>query len=355
MNLKQLRAKINNIDVKILNLLNQRTRAAVAIGKLKWQKGRKVYSPKREAEVYGRLIRLNKGPLSPRSLKAIYSEIMSSALSLQKKLTIAYLGPQATFTHEAARSRFGASVDYLSVDNISGIFNTVEKGYADYGVVPVENSTEGAVTHSLDMFVDSGLLVCAEIIVEISHNLLSREGNISRIKRIYSKSEVFGQCRTWLNANLPQVEQIEVSSTASAAMRAAGTRGSGAIASRLAADLYGLRVLSRDIEDASHNATRFLVIGKEGAGRTGRDKTSVMFAVKDKVGALHDTLKVFKRNNINLTKIESRPSRKKAWEYYFFIDFNAHREEKKVKKALAELGEHCIFVKVLGSYPCAVK
>ena len=355
MNLKQLRAKINNLDKKILDLLNQRTRVALAIGKLKNHKGKTVYSPQRENEVYQRLIRMNKGPLSVRSLRAIYREIMSSALGLQKKMTIAYLGPRATFTHEAARSRFGASVDYLSVDNISGIFNMVEKGYADYGVVPVENSTEGAVTHSLDMFVDSGLLVCAEIIVEISHNLLSRQDDIGRIKKLYSKSEVFGQCRTWLTSNLPQVELIEVSSTASAAMHAARTKGSAAIASRLAADLYGLHILSRDIEDVSHNATRFLVISKKCAGRTGHDKTSVMFAVKDKVGALHDTLKVFKRNNINLTKIESRPSRKKAWEYYFFIDFNAHREEKKVKKALAELGKHCIFVKVLGSYPCAVK
>lgn len=320
----------------------------MSIGWLKDKERKAVYSPERETEVYRNLARMNKGPLPDQSLRAIYREIMSSALGLQKKLVVAYLGPEATFTHEAARSKFGSAVDYLGVDNIGGIFSAVEKDYADYGVVPIENSIEGAVTHTLDMFIDSGLKVCAEIMLEISHNLLSRGG---RIRRIYSNPQVFGQCRTWLKTNMPNVDLVEVSSTAKAAMQAAREKDSAAIASRLAADLYGLKVLHRDIEDVPHNVTRFLVISNNYAGRTGRDKTSVMFAVKDRVGALHDTLKTFKQNRINLTKIESRPSKKKVWEYYFFVDFNGHCEEKKVSKALGELEKSCIFVKVLGSYP----
>lgn len=321
---------------------------ALAIGRLKNKGGKSIYSPEREVEIYRNLAKLNKGPLPNQSLKAIYREIMSSALGLQKKLVVAYLGPEATFTHEAARSKFGSAVEYLGTDNISEIFNAVEKGYADYGVVPIENSIEGAVTHTLDMFIDSGLKVCSEIMLEISHNLLSKG---DRIKKIYSNPQVFGQCRTWLKTNMPNVDLAEVSSTAKAAMHASREKNSAAIASQLAADLYGLKVLYRDIEDVPHNVTRFLVISNNYAGRTGKDKTSVMFAVKDRVGALHDTLRVFKQNKINLTKIESRPSKKKPWEYYFFVDFNGHCDEKKVEKALSELEKSCIFVKILGSYP----
>lgn len=348
MRLKQLRTQINRLDKKILGLLNQRTRLALAIGRLKDKEGKPVYSPERETEVYRILSKINKGPLPNKSLKAIYREIMSSALGLQKRLVVAYLGPSATFTHEAARSKFGTAVEYLSTDNIGEIFNAVEKGYADYGVVPIENSIEGAVTHTLDMFIDSGLMVCAEIMLEISHNLLGRG---RRIKRVYSNPQVFGQCRTWLKTNMPSVDLVEVSSTAKAAMQAAKEKDSAAIASQLAADLYGLNVLYRDIEDVPHNVTRFLVISNNYAGRTGKDKTSVMFAVKDRVGALHDTLRAFKQNRINLTKIESRPSKKKVWEYYFFVDFNGHCEEARVKKALGELEKSCMFVKILGSYP----
>ncbi len=351
MNLEQLRQQINKLDKKILKLLNDRTRFALAIGRLKEKEGKSVYSPERETEIYRNLAKINKGPLPDRSLKAIYREIMSSALGLQKKLVVAYLGPEATFTHEAARSKFGISVEYLSVYNIGVIFNAVEKGYADYGVVPIENSIEGAVTHTLDMLIDSNVKVCAEIMLEISHNLLSKEKDTNHIKKVYSNPQVFGQCRTWIKANLPTAELVEVSSTAKAAIRAAKERNSAAIASQLAADLYGLNVLHKDIEDVPHNVTRFLVIGNNYADRTAKDKTSIMFAVKDKVGALHDTLKAFKQNNINLTKIESRPSKKKVWEYYFFVDFNGHCEDRKVKNALSELEKHCAFVKILGAYP----
>lgn len=351
MNLKQLRKQIDGLDKKIIQLLNQRTRSALAIGQIKAKEGKSVYSPERETEVYNYLARLNKGPLPKHALKSIYREIMSSALGLQKKLVVAYLGPEATFTHEAARSKFGSAVEYLGAGNIGEIFNFVEKGYADYGVVPIENSIEGAVTHTLDLLIDSPVKVCAEVMLEISHNLLSKENDINRIKKIYSKAEVFGQCRTWIKTNLPRAELVEVSSTAKAAMHVAKERCSAAIASQLAADLYGLNVLFNDIEDVPHNVTRFLVISNNHAGRTGKDKTSIMFAVKDKVGVLYDTLKVFRNEKINLTKIESRPSKKKAWEYYFFVDFVGHCKDKKIEKALNELEKHCTFVKVLGSYP----
>jgi len=353
MNLDDLRARINSIDKNILDLLNQRTECALGIGKIKLEHGKPIYSPERETEIYRQLIKINKGPLPEHALKSIYREIMSSARGLQKKIVVSYLGPEATFTHEAARQKFGSEVEYCGAINIGEIFNAVHKGTADYGVVPVENSIEGAVTHSLDMFMDSSVQVCDEIILEISHNLLSREKDVKNIKKIYSKAEVFGQCRAWISSNMPRAELIEASSTARAALTASKEKGSAAIASRLAADLYKLNVIQSDIEDNQHNVTRFLVIGENYANRTGKDKTSIMFGIKDKVGALYDTLKTFKKNKINLTKIESRPSKRKAWEYYFFVDFLGHCEDKKVEQALKGLEGSCAFVKILGSYPAA--
>lgn len=351
MNLEKLRREISKTDYKILELLNQRTKLALKTGKIKKVQKKKIYSPEREEDVYRNLVKNNKGPLPKQSVKAIYREIMSGAISLQKKLVIAYLGPEATFTHEAARNKFGASVKYLATNSIGEIFNAVQKGHADYGVVPIENSIEGAVTHTLDMFMDSTLRVCSEVMLEISHNLLSKDKNINRIKKVYSHPQGFGQCRTWLKTNLGKVSLIEVESTARAAIKASREKNSAAIASRLAADLYGLHIISKDIEDVPHNVTRFLVISTKCAEPTNMDKTSVLFSVKDRVGALYDSLRVFKNNKVNLTKIESRPSKRKVWEYYFFVDFNGHCEGKRIKKALKELEKHCIFIKVLGSYP----
>lgn len=351
MGLPQWRKKINSIDNYILDLLNKRTELVLKIGNYKEKHSKEIYSPEREYEIYRKLAKLNKGPLSDKALKAIYREIMSGAISLQKRLTVAYLGPEATFTHEAARSKFGSSVEYMPVDSIGDIFGAVEKGYADYGVVPIENSIDGAVTHTLDMFIDSDLKVCAEIPLKISHNLLCKHKEIGKIKKLYSKSQVFAQCRTWLKTNLPKVDLIEVSSTAKAAQKATKEQNGGALSSRLAAELYNLNILKTSIEDMPNNVTKFLVIGKKSAGVTGKDKTSVLFSVKDRVGVLYDTLKCFKKNKINLTKIESRPSKKKAWSYYFFVDFNKHCEDKNVKKTLKELEKHCVYLKVLGSYP----
>jgi chorismate mutase/prephenate dehydratase len=275
---------------------------------------------------------------------------MSSSLSLEVPFKIAYLGPEATFTHLAALKRFGSQVEYIACDSITDVFLEVERDTAHYGVVPIENSIEGAVSHTLDMFVDSDLEICAEIILDVSHNLLANCPK-DKIKRIYSNPQVFGQCRIWLQENLPNVDKIEVSSTTRAAQICAKEKYSASIASLLAAKVYKLKVAASDIEDSPHNITRFLVIGKTEVPQTGHDKTSIMFSIKDRVGALHDMLVPFKQNRTNLTKIESRPSKKKAWDYYFFVDLEGHRNNPEVKKALLELESKCTFLKVLGSYP----
>lgn len=352
MNLTDLRKIIDEIDLKILNLLNKRALLTLKIGKLKARKQVSVYVPDREKEVYNNLIRQNKGPLSNRAIKAIYREVMSGALALEKPIVVAYLGPPATFTHLAGLEKFGSQVKYADCRSIAEIFTEVERNRADYGVVPIENSIEGAVTHTLDMFVDSNLSICSEIMLEICHNLLARNKK-DKIKEVYSNPQVFGQCRIWLEANLPEAELIEVSSTTKAAEIAACQKNAAAIASVLAAERYKLKILAESIEDSAHNVTRFLVIGKLQTLPTKKDKTSIVFSVKDRVGALHDMLLPFKKYNINLTKIESRPSKRKAWEYYFFVDFEGHRESESVKKAMRELEKKCIFLKILGSYPAS--
>lgn len=351
MSLKKLRSRVDSIDGHILTLLNKRANVILKIGKAKGALRQPVYVPDREKSVYANIISNNKGPMSKESLKAIFREIMSGSLQLERPLKIAYLGPEFTFTHMASVKKFGSSVNYIDCGTITDIFSEVEKARADYGVVPIENSIEGAVNHTLDMFADSGLKICSEIYLEVSHSLLSNEKNKGAIKRVYSKREVFGQCRMWLEANLPRVELKEVSSTAKAAEIAAKEKGSACIASECAASKYNLRVLYSSIEDSAHNVTRFLVIGKNEAKPTGEDKTSLMFSVKDRAGALHDMLVPFKRYGINLTKIESRPSKVRAWEYYFFVDLEGHYHEAKVQKALAELKRSAAHMKVLGSYP----
>ncbi|MEJ2745970.1 MAG: prephenate dehydratase, partial [bacterium] len=299
-----------------------------------------------------RLSKLSKGPLPIESVRAIYREIMSASMALEKKLVIAYLGPEATFTHVAARRKFGSSVQYAAMAGITDIFSHVERGGVDYGVVPIENSIEGAVTHTLDMFIDSRVQICAEIYLDISHCLLAN-CPITKIRKVYSKAEVFGQCRTWLRSTIPSVELLEASSTARAAEMAARERYAAAIASELAAEIYGVKILERGIEDSGKNETRFLVIGNSSAGPSGDDKTSIIVSIADRVGALYRMLLPFKKHAINLTKIESRPSKKKAWDYYFFIDFLGHIGEANVVKALKELQGQCLFMEHLGSYPRA--
>lgn len=350
MDLQNLRKTVDSIDKKIIQLLNTRARTTLNISKLKRRSGKSVYSPEREREVLRKLSIINEGPMSASALGAIYREIMSASLSLDKPLKIAYLGPEATFTHLASLKRFGSQVGYVPCNSITDVFLEVEKDNADYGVVPIENSIEGAVSHTLDMFMDSDLKICSQIILDVSHHLLANCAK-EKIKKIYSISQVFGQCRIWLQENIPGAEKIEVSSTTRAAQIAAREKNSACIASLLASKVYKLKVVAGDIEDSPHNVTRFLIIGKTDVPPTGCDRTSVMFSIKDKVGALHDMLLPFKKYGINLTKIESRPSKKKAWDYYFFVDMDGHRQNSNVRKALLELEDKCKFLKILGSYP----
>jgi chorismate mutase/prephenate dehydratase len=275
---------------------------------------------------------------------------MSSALSLEKSMTIAYLGPEATFTHQAAIRRFGSSLRYASQKTIADVFSEVTKNRADYGVVPVENSTEGVVTHTLDMFVESDLKIVAQIVLPIQHCLMSTARR-DDIQRLYAHPQSFAQCRGWVQTHLPNVEIIETSSNARSAELAAKQPHSAAIAGVIAAERYGLHILESDIQDNSANATRFLVLGRQCSPPTGKDRTSLMLSITHEVGALYQALAAFRRFKLNMTKIESRPSKRKAWEYYFFVDCEGHKEDRKVAKAIAELERQCNFVKVLGSYP----
>jgi chorismate mutase/prephenate dehydratase len=350
MNLIKLRQQIDSLDKNIVELLNKRAKITLDVGQAKKSQGKSIYCPDREREILRRIALLSRGPVKPAALEAIYREIMSSSLSLEKELKIAFLGPIATFTHQAALKRFGSQVGYLSCDSIADVFTQVEKENADYGVVPIENSIEGAVNHTLDMFMDSDLKICAQVILNISHNLLSN-GPLAKVKKVYSNPMVFGQCRIWLQKNLANAQLIEVPSTTRASQIAAKEKNSAAIASVLAAKIYNLNIAARGIEDSPHNITRFFVIGKTEVPATGKDKTSLMFSILDKVGALHEMLASFRKYGVNLSKIESRPSKRKAWDYYFFVDLVGHRDEEKVKKALAELENKCKFLKILGSYP----
>jgi chorismate mutase / prephenate dehydratase len=352
MTIPEHRKAIDSFDAQIVKLLNERTRHVLAIGEIKQKAGEEIYAPHRERAVLNRISKLNGGPITNESLHAIYREIMSSALSLEKSMKIAYLGPEATFTHQAAIRRFGSSLKYSPQKTISDVFTEVSKNRADYGVVPVENSTEGVVTHTLDMFVDSDLKIVAQIVLPVQHCLLGNSPR-SQIKKLFGHPQTLGQCRGWIQANLPRVEIIETSSNARSAEFAAKEKNTAAIAGMLAAEKYDLNVLEFDIQDNAANATRFLVLGRQCSPPTGHDRTSIMVSVTDEVGALHSALAAFRRYRINMTKIESRPSKRKAWEYFFFIDCDGHMRDRKVENALKLLGEHCHFVKVLGSFPNA--
>jgi chorismate mutase/prephenate dehydratase len=349
----RLRQEIDGVDSEILKLLNRRARVAIRIGKIKAEQKVDIHVPHREREVFERLEKENEGPFPHAAIRAVFREVMSASLALEHPLRVAYLGPKATFTHLACLKQFGLSANFVPVNSIKEIFAEVERGRADYGVVPIENSTEGVVNHTLDMFVDSPLKINAEVLLEVNHHLLSVTGRMEDIHRVYSHSQPIAQCSQWLENNLPQIPVIEVSSTARAAEMCMDDPSSSAIASELASKLYGLKIIKARIEDNANNFTRFLVIARGQSKRTGKDKTSIMFSVKDRVGALYHILRPFSEMEINLTKIESRPSRKKAWEYLFFVDMEGHVEDENIRTALSRLEEGCQFLKVLGSYPIA--
>ncbi|TET48759.1 prephenate dehydratase [Candidatus Aerophobetes bacterium] len=351
MQLENLRRQIDEIDSKLVDLLNERIRKVFEIAEVKRKRGGTLYSPAREKRILQRLIQHNQGPLPNEALLEIMQLILKTSLTLQSEPKVVYFGPPATFTHLAAIKNFGRRAELIPEKSISGIFSRVEKKQAEFGVVPVENSTEGVVTHTLDMFLDSDLKICAETVLEISHHLLGR-GFLEKVKKIYSHPQALAQCRGWLEENVPTVRLAEVESTARAAQMAAKDLTCAAIASDVAASLYNLNIIASHIEDSPHNYTRFLVVGREyNKERSGQDKTSILFSIKDRVGALHEMLAPFLKYGINLTKIESRPTKRRAWEYVFFLDFVGYKDEEKIKKALGELEESCFFLKVLGSYP----
>ena len=350
--IEELRRKIDALDAEIVRLVNQRAECARGIGELKRASGAGAFAPARERAVYEQVLALNRGPLPAEAIKAIYREIMSAMLALERCPRVAYLGPPGTFSHKAARSKFGSSVEYHPATSFRDVFLEVSRGHADYGVVPVENSTEGGVNPAMDCFFESRLKICSEVYIAVHQNLLARCSR-EAIRTIYSRPEVFGQCRQWLGANFPHAALLECPSTTAAAERAAAEPGAAAIASDTAAEIYGLTVLEQAIEDNPENVTRFVVVGREPAARTGKDKTSLMFSISDAPGALQGMLEPFSQRGINLTRIESRPSKRKAWDYYFFVDLEGHLEDPPVKAAIEELAGRCRHLEVLGSYPAA--
>jgi chorismate mutase/prephenate dehydratase len=356
MDLALIRSQIDTLDHQIVELLNQRLALAAEIGKLKRSQGGQIYVAEREDAVFRKVAELNKGPIRNDALKAIYREIMSAAIALEKPLLIAYLGPEATNTHAAAMKKFGASVDYHAMPTIADLFTAVEKGEADYAVIPIENSTEGSVREALDCFVESDLKIVAQIYLEITHALISNSP-LERIEKVYSKDQALAQCRHWLQRHVPHAQLIDAPSTSRAVQIAKETAGVAAIASELAAQFYAVPVVTRNIQDKADNTTRFFVVGKKPSGPVGhgRDMTSFLISLGDEAashsGALLKMLMPLAERGINLSKIESRPSKKRPWDYYFFIDVTGHFEDAKMKQALSELKAFCPMVKWMGSYP----
>jgi chorismate mutase/prephenate dehydratase len=355
MDLPEIRRQIDRIDKEILDRLNERIRLAVDVGRIKRQEGLDVYVPSREEEILDKLSAACSGPLTGKALRAIYREIISAATALQKPLQIAYLGPEATYTHQAALKNFGSAHTFLALNAVPDVFTAVRRGDADYGVVPIENSTQGTVISSLDMLVESELTIVAQIQLEIAQCLISH-APLTGIRSVHSKDNALGQCRQWLARMLPGVELVEATSTAAAVLHAAGDRTAAAIAGSIAAQLYDVPIVCANIMDRTDNVTRFLVIGNHPTPPMGggRDKTSIVFSLRDEPGALLKILLAFSSRGINLCKIESRPSRKRAWDYYFYVDIVGHREDPDLSAALAEISKSCPFYRWLGSYPNAV-
>jgi chorismate mutase/prephenate dehydratase len=352
--LETLRRQIDEFDSKIVDLLNARARVVVQIGRLKQQNNAPIYAPEREKMVMEKVRSLNHGPLPDRCLEAVYRELMSGSFALEKPLRIGFLGPTGTFSHAASVQKFGSSVTHVPLADIPSVFDEVVRGHIDYGLVPVENSLHGGVVDTLDAFLQSSAKICAEVKVTIHHNLLARVP-WADVKTVSSKPEVFSQCRKWLAAVAKDRDVQPAASTSKAAELASQQPDVAAIGSALAGQLYGLRVLFENIEDDPDNETRFFVIGREPARRSGDDKTAIMFTTAHKPGALAEVLDVFKENGINLTDIEKRPSKKVNWEYYFFIDAQGHQDDAGMKKAILEARAHCLQLTVLGSYPRATE
>ena len=349
-----LRNKIDQIDEKIVALLNDRANLARKIGQTKSLSNDPVYVPHREKQILQRVAELSRGPLSAQAIGSVFREIISACRSLEAPLKVAFFGAQATYSHLAAREKFGSTATLQPTASIPAVFQEVVQGRASFGVLPIENSTEGVVAHTLDCLVESELQICAEIFLDIHHNLLSRSGRAGEVQRILSHPQALAQCRSWLSDHFPNITVEEVASTAHAAQSASKDGALAAIASAMAQEVYDLKAVASNIEDLSNNITRFLVVSKMHSGPSRDDKTSLVFSVKDKPGVLYRMLQPFAKSRINLSKIESRPLKNKPWEYMFFLDLRGHREQGPVKRAIATLKKNCTFLKILGSYPSGV-
>lgn len=354
--LAAIRREIDSIDDQLLQLLNRRATCAQKVADVKSAGGEIecFHRPEREAEVLRRMADSNPGPLGREAVTRFFRELMSECLALEKPLAVAFLGPEGTFTQQAAYKHFGHAIRSVPLPAIDEIFRAVESGACQYGVVPVENSTEGVITHTLDSFLRSVLMIAGEVSLRIHHNLMGKVAGLGEIREVYSHQQSLAQCREWLDRYLPDARRVPVSSNAEAARLAETTPNVAAIAGEVAAELYGLDILERNIEDEPDNTTRFLIIGRNAVGRTGGDKTSLLLATRNFPGALHSVLEPFARHRISMSKIESRPSRRGTWDYVFFIDLEGHRDDAPVADALAELEQHVTMLKILGSYPRAL-
>ena len=352
--LEELREKIDQFDKQLVHQLNERAKVVEQVGLIKRsdKDAPPIYAPDRERAVFDKIKANNHGPLPDRCLMAIYRELMSGSFYLERPLRIAYLGPKGSFSHTAAMLKFGQSVDYEPLTTIREVFDEIERKHCDMGIVPVENSIAGGIIETLDALIDSSVIICAEVMMAIHHNLLANCSQ-DKIEVIYSKPEVFTQCRNWLNSTLPRIKTIPTSSSAEAAQIAAEKPNTAAIGSTIAAELYGLKTICGNIEDISNNITRFFVIGREPSRPSGRDRTAIMFSTAHKTGALVDVLQAFRDNNINLTNIESRPSKKREMEYYFFVNCEGHQEDNALKEAMKEAKKHCLQLSLLGSFPAS--
>ena len=348
--LQPLREGIDALDAKIVDLVNQRAEIVIEVGKIKNDHGATMYAPDREAALYQRLEALNKGPLPADTLRAMYRELISGSYALEQPLRIGYLGPEGSFSHLASIRQFGQSVQHQPLLDIRAVFQEVTRGHCDYGLVPVENSLGGGIIETMDCLIDETPRIVGEIYVPIHHNLLAT-CPIEEIQKVASKPEIFAQCRNWLSVTLPGIECVPAASSSKAASLAATESNLAAIGSELAARLYGLNTIFSGIEDDPNNQTRFFVIGREEVNASGYDKTSVMFTTAHKSGALVDVLEVFRKYDVNLTNIDNRPSKRRNWEYYFFVDLEGHSDDPTVSQALEEVAKHCKELHVLGSFP----
>ena len=355
--LLEIRECIDSIDDQMLELLSKRAECAERVAETKRQAGEKelwFYRPEREAQILNRICKNNKGPLTNERITAIYREVISSCLALEQNIKVAFLGPEGTFSQEASSKHFGHAVETVPMGSIGQVFKEVENGSVDYGVVPIENSTEGVISYTLDVFMHSPLRISGEIKLRIHQNLMTLHRDWKKVKRVYSHQQSLAQCRKWLDKNLPNVEQIPVSSNTEAARRAKEDPDAAAIAGALAGDIYDLTIVEKNIEDSKENTTRFLVIGKQDVPPSGVDKTTLMISAKNRPGALYHLLAPLAENGLDMTRIESRPSQNANWEYYFFMDIDGHVDDENVTKALNELAVESELIRVLGSYPKAI-